>query len=48
MVREFGFPVKRANLIQPEDVAEAVLAAILQPPRTTVDEVHLTPSRGAL
>jgi NAD(P)-dependent dehydrogenase (short-subunit alcohol dehydrogenase family) len=48
MVREFGFPVKRETIIQPEDVAEAVLAAILQPPRTSIDEVHLTPSRGAL
>jgi NAD(P)-dependent dehydrogenase (short-subunit alcohol dehydrogenase family) len=48
MVREFGFPVERATIIQPEDVAETVLAALLQPPRTTIDEVHLTPSRGAL
>ena len=48
MTREFGFPVNRATLIQPEDVAAAVLAALLQPARTTLDEVHLAPSRGAL
>lgn len=45
---EFGFAVRRADLIQPEDVAEAVLGALRQPARTTVEEVWLTPSRGAV
>jgi NAD(P)-dependent dehydrogenase (short-subunit alcohol dehydrogenase family) len=45
---EFGFAVRRAELIQPEDVAEAVVSALLQPPRTTVEEIWLSPSRGAL
>jgi NAD(P)-dependent dehydrogenase (short-subunit alcohol dehydrogenase family) len=48
MTREFGFPVNRASLIQPEDLAAAVLGALLQPVRTTVEEVHVAPSRGAL
>lgn len=46
MVKAFDFPVDRTKLIQPEDIAEAVLAALLQPPRTTVEEVLLLPSAG--
>ena len=45
---EFDFPVNRKKLVQPEDVAAAVLAALLQPPRTTVEEVLLMPSSGRL
>ena len=45
---EFDFAVRRAELIQPEVVAEAVLSALQQPPRTTVEEIWLSPSRGAL
>lgn len=48
MADEFDFPVDRAQLLQPEDVAEAVLAALLQPARTTVEEIHLMPSSGTL
>lgn len=48
MIDEFGFPVSRARLIQPQDVAQAVLAALLQPPRTTVEEILLKPSIGRL
>lgn len=48
MVEEFDFPVNRATLMQPEDVAEAVLSVLLQPARTNVDEVLLTPSAGKL
>jgi NAD(P)-dependent dehydrogenase (short-subunit alcohol dehydrogenase family) len=48
MADEFDFPVDRAKLLQPEDVAEAVLAALLQPPRTTMEEIHLMPSSGTL
>jgi NAD(P)-dependent dehydrogenase (short-subunit alcohol dehydrogenase family) len=48
MMRQFGFPVDRAELVQPEDVAEAVLAALVQPSRTTIEEILVTPSRGAL
>ncbi len=48
MIGEFGFPVPRARLIQPQDVAQAVLAVLLQPPRTTVEEILLMPSRGSL
>jgi NAD(P)-dependent dehydrogenase (short-subunit alcohol dehydrogenase family) len=48
MMKAFDFPVDRAKLIQPQDIAEAVLAALLQPPRTTVEEVFLMPSAGRL
>lgn len=48
MMKAFDFPVDRAKLIQPEDLAGAVLAALLQPPRTTVEEVFLMPSAGRL
>jgi NAD(P)-dependent dehydrogenase (short-subunit alcohol dehydrogenase family) len=44
MANEFDFPVDRHKLLQPEDVADAVLAALLLPPRGTVNEVLLTPS----
>ena len=45
---EFGFPVDHGRLVQPEDVAQAVLAALLVPSRANVDEVVITPSRGHL
>lgn len=48
MSKEFGFPVQGETLIQPEDVAECVLAALRQPARTSVDEILLTPARGDL
>lgn len=48
MMKAFDFPVDRSKLIQPEDIGEAVLAALLQPPRTTVEEVLLMPSAGRL
>ncbi len=44
----FDFPVRGSNLIQPEDVAAVVLAALTQPPRTMVEEIILMPSRGKL
>ena len=48
LIRAFGFPVDSATLVQPEDVAEAVLSVIRTPPHATVEEVVITPSRGAL
>jgi len=48
MAKEFDFPVKRENLLQPEDVAEAVIAAVLQPGRANVNEILITPARGSL
>lgn len=47
LAKEFDFPVDRTKLIQPEDVAAAVLGAILQPARTTVEEILLMPSSGS-
>jgi len=48
MKDEYDFPVRGDELIQPEDVAAAVLASLLQPPRTTVEEILLMPSRGSV
>ncbi|HEV2425247.1 MAG TPA: SDR family NAD(P)-dependent oxidoreductase [Terriglobia bacterium] len=48
LVRAFGFPVDRERLVQPEDVAQAVLTALLVPRRATVGEIVVTPSGGAL
>jgi len=48
MMKEFDFPVQRDALLKPDDVAEAVLAALLQPPRVSVNEILITPSRGRL
>jgi len=48
LVRAFGFAVDHAALVQPEDVAEAVISLIRTPPRATIDEIVVTPSRGAL
>jgi len=48
MLEEFGFKIPRDRVMQPEDVAEAVMAALRQPLRTAVEEVHLMPSAGAV
>jgi len=48
MADEFDFPVDRAKLLQPEDVAGAVLATLLQPPRSTIEEIHLMPTFGSV
>jgi NAD(P)-dependent dehydrogenase (short-subunit alcohol dehydrogenase family) len=48
MIKEFGFKIPRAKLMQPEDVAEVVLAVLRQPARTSVEEIVVTPSAGAV
>jgi NAD(P)-dependent dehydrogenase (short-subunit alcohol dehydrogenase family) len=48
MSNEFDFPVDRQKLLQPQDVADTVLAALFLPARGTMDEVLLTPSQGNL
>lgn len=48
LVRAFGFPVDRERLVQPEDVAQAVLTALLVPRRATVGEIVVTPSGGSV
>ena len=48
LVRAFGFRVDRAKLVQPEDVALAVIAALKAPARATMEEIVITPSRGSL
>jgi NAD(P)-dependent dehydrogenase (short-subunit alcohol dehydrogenase family) len=45
---QFGFPVCRLDLIQPADIAEAVLGVLAQPPRTTLEEILLMPSQGSV
>ncbi len=47
MMDEFDFPVDRKKILQPDDVAEAVLAALVQPPRASVEEIHIMPSGGS-
>jgi NAD(P)-dependent dehydrogenase (short-subunit alcohol dehydrogenase family) len=48
LIRALGSAVDGATLVQPEDVAEAVLSALRQPRRAAIDEILITPSRGAL
>ena len=48
LVRAFGFPVDRAGLVQPQNVADSVLNVIRMPRNATVDEVVITPARGSL
>jgi NAD(P)-dependent dehydrogenase (short-subunit alcohol dehydrogenase family) len=48
MAGEFDFPVDRSRLIQPSDIAEAVLSALIQPARTNTEQVILMPSQGRL
>ena len=48
LVKAFDFPVDRSKLVQPQDVAQAVLGALLQPVRATVEEIILLPSCGRL
>jgi len=48
LIDEFDFPVHRDQIVQPEDVAAAVLAALVAPPRATAEEIVLTPSKGSL
>ena len=48
LIDEFDFPVHRDQIVQPEDVAAAVLSALNTPPRTTAEEIVLTPSKGSL
>ena len=47
MKDELDFPVRSEDLLQPEDVAAAVLSALVQPRRATVEEILLMPSAGA-
>jgi len=48
MLNEFGFDIPRSRVMQPQDVAEAVIAALRQPARTAVQEVLLMPSGGSV
>jgi len=48
MKDELDFSVRGEDLLQPEDVAAAVLSALVQPRRATVEEILLMPSAGAL
>jgi len=48
MKNEFDFPVPGENLLQPEDVAAAVLSALVQPRRAMVGEILLVPSGGSI
>jgi NAD(P)-dependent dehydrogenase (short-subunit alcohol dehydrogenase family) len=47
MLRAFGESVPKSKVLQPEDVADVVLAAMVQPDRATVEEISILPSSGA-
>ena len=38
-------PEARATMMQPEDVARAVLLAVTLPPRTVIEEMVISPTR---
>lgn len=46
MADEFDFKVRRDQIMRPEDVAGAVLSALLSPLGATIDEIVITPSKG--
>lgn len=46
MKDEFDFPVRTSDLLQPQDVADAVFSALIQPRRATAEEIFLMPSAG--
>jgi NAD(P)-dependent dehydrogenase (short-subunit alcohol dehydrogenase family) len=48
MKDEFDFPVQSKKLLQPEDIAAAVLNLLVQPRRAAVEEIVLMPSAGAV
>jgi NAD(P)-dependent dehydrogenase (short-subunit alcohol dehydrogenase family) len=48
MLNEFDFDIPRSSVMQPEDVAAAVISALQQPDRTAVEEICLMPSAGAI
>ncbi|HEX5410568.1 MAG TPA: SDR family oxidoreductase [Terriglobia bacterium] len=48
MLKEFGFDISRDRVMQPEDVAAAVISALQQPARTAIHEVLLMPAAGAV
>jgi NAD(P)-dependent dehydrogenase (short-subunit alcohol dehydrogenase family) len=48
MADEFDFPVDRKKLLQPDDIAQAVVGVLLQPPHGSVEEIHLMPAAGAV
>ena len=48
MLNEFDFDVPRERVMQPEDVAAAVISALQQPARTSVEEIYLMPLAGAV
>jgi len=48
LIKAFGFPIEPERLVQPEDVAQAVLTVLLAPRHTTIAEIVVTPSGGAL
>ena len=48
MKDEFDFPLRSDDLLQPGDVAAAVVSALVQPRRAMVEEILLMPSGGPL
>ena len=48
MLKKLGVRVSDHRVLQPQDVARAVLEALTQPPRANLEEIVLRPAQGAL
>jgi NAD(P)-dependent dehydrogenase (short-subunit alcohol dehydrogenase family) len=48
MLKKLGVRVGDQRVLQPQDVARAVLEALTQPPRASLEEIVLRPAQGAL
>lgn len=45
--REFGRPYRPETMLQPEDVATAIVNALVLPPNAALTELHILPARRA-
>ena len=48
IIRQFGLRPGKGRILEPEDVARAVVEALTQPARASLEEIVLRPARGGL
>ena len=48
MIKKLPFAVEKDQILEPEDVARAVIEALTQRSRASLEEVVLRPARGSL
>ena len=48
MIQKLGLRVPKGRILEPEDVARAVVEALTQPQRASLEEIVLRPARGSL